>query len=397
MAFLLNPLLVDTATPPVPEAKAWAAAYDGSAGPPIDMAQAVPGYPPHAEMLERLGKAAASREAASYNDILGDAKLRETYAAHVAKLYGGRIAAANVAITTGCNQGFFVAMLALAKAGDAVILPAPWYFNHKMALDMLGIEATVLPCLAENSFVPQAEDAHSLIGPRTRAIVLVTPNNPTGAIYPAKAVESFITLCAKNGIALVLDETYRDFIPADALHGGFAAPDWPETLIQLYSFSKGYCIPGHRAGAMIAGPRVIGEVTKVLDTLQICAPRVPQLALPWAIESLGEWRDANRAEILARGEAFRQAMAEVDGWTAHSVGAYLGYVEHPYRGASGSEICAWLAAERGVLALPGSYFGPEQEKFIRFAFANVGVEAIRQLPARLAARYGQRKAARARG
>jgi aspartate/methionine/tyrosine aminotransferase len=395
MAFLLNPLLVDTATPPVPEAKAWGSAYDGSAGPQIDMAQAVPGYPPHAEMLERLGRAAASREAASYNDILGDAKLRQTYAAHVAKLYGGRIAAANVAITTGCNQCFFVAMLALAKAGDAVILPAPWYFNHKMALDMLGIEASVLPCRAENGFVPQAEDARRLIGSRTRAIVLVTPNNPTGAVYPAKMIEAFIALCAENGIALVLDETYRDFIPADALHRGFAAAEWPETLIQLYSFSKGYCIPGHRAGAMIAGPRVIAEATKALDTLQICAPRVPQLALPWAIEALGGWRDANRAEILARGDAFRQAMADVGGgWAAHAVGAYLGYVEHPYSGAGGAEVCAWLARERGVLALPGSYFGPQQEKFIRFAFANVGVEAIRELPARLAADYRQQRAAR---
>ena len=160
-------------------------------GPLIDLSQAVPGYPPHPALLERLAEAAAGREAAAYGDILGDAALREAYAAHVSELYGARIPAANVAITAGCNQAFFVAMIALAKAGDAVILPSPWYFNHKMTLDMLGIEAVALPCRADAGFVPSADDARRLIGARTRAIVLVTPNNPTGAVYPPATIHAF--------------------------------------------------------------------------------------------------------------------------------------------------------------------------------------------------------------
>src|SRR5687767_2365444 len=216
MPFTFNPLLVDTATPPIPEAKAWTAAYSGALGPLIDLSQAVPGYPPHPEMLERLGRAAAMREAASYGDILGDSALRETYAAHVSELYRGRIAATNVAITAGCNQAFFVAILGLAKAGDVVILPAPWYFNHKMALDMLGIEAIPLPCRGENGFVPSLEDARSLVTERVRALVLVTPNNPTGAVYPGEAIAALHTFCTESRIALILDETYRDFLASDA-------------------------------------------------------------------------------------------------------------------------------------------------------------------------------------
>ena len=83
----------------------------------------MPGYPPHPDLLERLGEAARSREAASYGDILGDAPLRSAYAADVSTLYGARIVAENVAITAGCNQAFFIAVIALAKAGDAVMLP----------------------------------------------------------------------------------------------------------------------------------------------------------------------------------------------------------------------------------------------------------------------------------
>jgi len=382
----LNPLLVDTATPPIPEAKAWTGAYDGSAGPLVDLSQAVPGYPPHPELLRRLGEAAATREAASYGDIEGDPKLRDAYAAHVAGLYGGRVAAENVAITAGCNQAFYVAMIALARAGDTVLLPSPWYFNHKMTLDMLGIEAAPLPCRPEAGFVPDVEDARKLLGGRVRGIVLVTPNNPTGAIYPAATVRAFQDLCAERGVALVLDETYRDFLAAAELapHQGFADPDWPDTLIQLYSFSKAYCIPGHRVGAIVAGPKIVGEVAKILDCLQICAPRTAQLVLPWAIPALADWRERNRVEILSRTDAFRAAIGRLDGWRMGSIGAYFAYLEHPHAGRSGSEVAEELARERGVLALPGAYFGEGQEKFLRVAFANVGAAEIGALPARLA-------------
>lgn len=382
----LNPLPIGTAAPPIPEAKGWTASYDGRAGPLIDLSQAVPGYAPHPEMLARLGRAAASREASSYGDILGDAELRAAYAAHVSNAYGAAMAPENVAITAGCNQAFFVATIALAKAGDAVLLPSPWYFNHKMTLDMLGIEAIPLPCRAEAGFVPDPQAAAALLDERVRAIVLVTPNNPTGAVYPPATIRTFAELCAERGLALVLDETYRDFLPPEAgrQHDLLDRPDWPETAIQLYSFSKSYCIPGHRAGAIIAGERLLAEVAKIMDCLQICAPRVPQLVLPWAISALSDWRAANAQDILARAAAFRAAIARSKGWRIGSIGAYFAYLQHPFSGRFGNDVCEWLARERGVLGLPGSYFGPEQQDFIRVAFANVDVAAIEALPARLA-------------
>ncbi len=381
----LNPFLATTAAPPIPEAKAWAARYDGSAGPLIDFSQAVPGYPPHPEMLERLGRAAASREAASYGEITGDAALRAAYATHVSTLYGAGIGAENVAITAGCNQAFFVAMLALAKAGEAVMLPTPWYFNHKMALDMLGIEAVPLPCRPERGFVPDADDAHRMLTDRVRAIVLVTPNNPTGSVYPPKTIAAFEALCRERGVALVLDETYRDFIPGEAApHDCLAQSGWAKTVVQLYSFSKAYCIPGHRAGALVADAALVGEIAKILDTLQICAPRVPQLALPWAITALAGWRAGNRAEISRRAAAFRAAIGALDGWAIGSIGAYFAYVAHPFTDRDDTEVCAWLAETRGVLCLPGAFFGPSQKGFLRVAFANVGAEEIATLASRLA-------------
>ena len=387
----LNPLLGATAAPPIPEAKSWAAAYHGDLGSLIDLSQAVPGYPPHPDLLARLGAAAGTRHAAGYGEILGEDDLRTAYAAHVSTCYGGPVGAENVAITAGCNQAFFVAMIALAKAGEAVLLPSPWYFNHKMTLDMLGVDAVPLRCRAENGFVPDADEARRLIDRRVRAIVLVTPNNPTGAVYPAKVIRAFHRLSVERGIALVIDETYRDFLPDSRPHDLIAGRDWQNVLVQLYSFSKSYCIPGHRIGAMVASPAVLGEVAKILDSLQICAPRVAQLVLPWALPALTDWRAGNSAMIVERAEAFRAAIAASGDWKLHSIGAYFAYLEHPWPGASGTDVCGSLARERGVVMLPGSYFGPGQQRFLRAAFANVDTAAMTDIPARLKFDYAERR------
>jgi aspartate/methionine/tyrosine aminotransferase len=383
----INPLLTRIAAPPIPEARRWAEGYDGTLGPLIDLAQAVPGYPPPDELLRRHAAAAGARELASYGDILGDWDLRTVYANHVSRLYDRPVSPAEVAITAGCNEAFYAAMIALAEAGDSVLLPSPWYFNHQMTLDMLGIEAVAVRCRADTGFVPDPVDAERLIGPRTRAIVLVTPNNPTGAIYPPATIHAFAKLCASRSIALVVDETYRDFIGVGQPrpHDLLADPSWHETVIQLYSFSKAYCIPGYRMGALLAAPRFIEEFAKILDCVQICPPRPPQRVLVWAIDALGGWRAGNAKVILDRADAFISAMNEAPGWSVGSIGAYFAYLRHPFAGRTGVEVAAWLARERGVLCLPGSYFGPGQEGFVRIAFANVDRATIGQLPARLAA------------
>ncbi len=381
----LNPDLIDTSTPPIPEAYGWAARYDGSRGPLINMAQAVPSNPPHPELLERFGRDAGSPPSARYGDIGGDKSLREAYAVEVNRIYGGNVTEREVAVTAGCNLAFFISMLSVARAGEAVLLPAPWYFNHEMALRMLGIEARVLPVAPEAGFVPDAQVAARLIDAKVRAIALVSPNNPTGAVYPPATFQAFARLCRDRGIWLVLDETYRDFLPAGAgrPHDLFADPAWRDTVIGLYSFSKAYAMPGHRLGAITASRPVLDEVEKALDTVQICPPRPGQQALAWGIGALGHWREQNRAELNLRGEAFRAAFKGLNAWRVESVGAYFAFVRHPFPGRPAREVAEQLAVERGVLALPGVYFGPGQDDHLRIAFANVGADVIAELPGRL--------------
>lgn len=382
----LNPLLLDTGTPPIPEAKAWLKAYGGRHGPPVDLSQAAPGESPPQELLERAAAAAGSAEAARYGSIFGDAALREALAGDMRGLYGGDVSPSDIAVTTGCNQAFVIAMMALARAGDAVLLPAPWYFNHEMTLRMLGIEARLLPTRAEAGFIPDVEAARALIDGRARAIILVTPNNPTGAVYPADTVAAFADLCREKGLALVLDETYRDFLPdgIGAPHDLFRASDWRGTLIHLYSFSKSYAVPGWRLGALVAGPARQAEIGKVLDCIQICPPRAGQQAVAWGVGALRDWRAASRSAINARAAAFKSAMAGLNGWRVDQIGAYFAYVRHPFEDAPAAEVARLLAERWGVLTLPGSFFGPGQERHLRVAFANADAAGIVEAASRLA-------------
>ena len=388
LMFAINSDLASVAPPPIPAAQAWKAGYSGALGPMIDLSQAVPGTPPPQAFLQRLGEAAATPDATRYGAILGDLPLREAHAAETASIYGGAFGAEHVAITAGCNMAFIVAMMALARAGDAVILPAPWYFNHKMALDMLGVEARVLPCRAENGFVPDVADAAKLIDGRARALVLISPNNPTGAVYPPDVIAGFDDFCRRNRIALVLDETYRDFLGDARPHGLFANPHWSASLIQLYSFSKAHAIPGHRLGSLIAAPAFLSEIAKVLDTVQICPARPAQSVVSWAIPALRDWRAGQRAELARRAELTRSIFGAAPGWRIDSIGAYFAFAAHPFTGRSAVEAAEILCRQGGVLGLPGSYFGPGLESHLRIAFANVGSEALAEVPARLAALRG---------
>jgi len=278
-----------------------------------------------------------------------------------------------------------VTMMALARAGDNVLLPTPWYFNHEMTLTMLGVEARPLPCAPEVGFVPDAATAEALIDDRTRAIVLVTPNNPTGAVYPPETIAAFAALCARRGIWLVLDETYRDFLPADVTkpHEVFTTTRWQDSVIGLYSFSKAYAIPGWRLGAITAGEPALAQIGKVLDCVQISPVRAGQSAVTWGIDGIRDWRERNRAEINARADLFRKAMAPLNGWRVLSAGAYFAYVAHPFEGVKAAEVARRLVEDCGVLALPGPYFGPGQENHLRIAIANVAADRIEGLRERL--------------
>ena len=380
-----SPLVTTMAPPPVPVVKGWAEAYGGAHGPLIDLSQAVPGYAPHPDILRWLGEKAASPDMADYGDIEGEPELRAAYAAEVGAVYGAAVSRAETHITAGCNQAFIAAIIAIAAPGDRVLLSHPYYFNHRTSLEMLGVEPAMVACDPCNGFVPEPEAVRAAITPKTRALALVTPNNPTGAVYPPRMLDAMFDLCAEHGIRLIVDETYRDFLAEGAgpPHDLLARKDWRDTLIGLYSFSKSLCIPGHRLGAITAGEETVRQIAKVMDNLQICAPRAAQLAVARALPALDAWRLDNRRQIARRAAAMHATMAQAPGFRIAALGAYFAFVGHPFAGLSSVEAARRLAEDNGVVTIPGAFFGDGLDAYLRIAFANADIEEIDALGTRL--------------
>ncbi|KAA1184635.1 aminotransferase [Rhizobium tropici] len=380
-----NSLVARLSPPPIPSVVAWGREYRGQKGPLIDLSQAVPGYPAHPEMLRLLSEAAGQQAMTGYGPIEGEPLLRQAYAAHVAEFYGADISAGNIHITAGCNQAFMCAAIALAGAGDTVALTNPFYFNHDTTLSMLGIGRRLVDCDAAAGFLPDLSSAEAALAAGARMLAIVTPNNPTGAVYPPGLLHELFMLCRKYGAWLIVDETYRDFLVEGhgRPHSLLSEPGWEDTLVLLYSFSKSFCIPGHRLGAITAGPKLIAEIAKVMDNMQICAPRSAQIAVASALPVLADWRAGNRLEIARRADALRRAASELTGWEIAAIGAYFAFVRHPFADRSSSEVAEELASKRGVVCIPGAYFGEGQERYLRLAFANADVASIGLLPERL--------------
>ncbi|TFK46219.1 PLP-dependent transferase [Heliocybe sulcata] len=419
LAFQLSTNTTSTRAPPIGQALNWARRYVPTANRPLlDISQGVPGTPPPPALRDALSAAASAPGVFSYGPDEGEYELRKAVADEMKWVYGGGdggsdqvdIQPEDVSITSGCNLAFVSVAMCLAQQGDEFILPVPWYMD-RMTLNLLGIKTVVLQTYPEDHFQPDPERCAKLITARTRAIVLVTPNNPTGATYPPSLISSFAALARSHNIALVIDETYRDFIATGPPHYLFhnspssevasnqpPSWSWRSSIISLYSFSKSYCIPGHRLGVITASPNLLPSLLRIFDCLQICAPRGGQRAFlskptddPDAtslLPSLRPFIAANRAALSARHELFRTHLPPR--WHIASHGAYYAFVRHPFVGKDAKEVCQRLAQEIGVICLPVAFFLDkeggelrEEDRYVRFSVANVDDERITTVCERL--------------
>ena len=274
----------------------------------------------------------------------------------------------------------------LCQAGDDVILTAPWYFNHDMWLTLSHVNTRALYC--DETLIPDVDGAEQLIGDQTRAICLVTPNNPAGVEYSDILLNKFLTLAQKHNVKLIIDETYLDFRTIDTVHTLWAHPAAQDHLIVLYSFSKAYRLTGHRVGAVIAAAPQISEIEKFLDTVTICPAQTGQFAAQWGLEHLDDWVEHERQGTIQKLAQFRQAFDRLRpyGWTLLGSGAYFAYVAHPFAMSSVQAAKAVLR-EGHVLALPGAFFSPDENRLghdhLRVAFANIDGETIETFVDRL--------------
>ena len=209
-------------------------------------------------------------------------------------------------------------------------------------------------------------------------------------------ISEFAELAREKNLALIVDETYRDFLTATP-HYLFTSTSWRSTFVHLFSFSKSYCLPGHRLGAIVASPLLLTTSLKsILDTVQICPPRLVQLALAPLLPETRTFLRITAVNLKARHILFSENLPKRWKVGAKVEGGYFAFVRHPFWDVESETVCKRLAEDMGVLVPPGSFFRQEKgertgtiinegvDRWIRFSVANVDDDKVKKVCERLA-------------
>ena len=350
----------------------------------LDLSQAAPQFPAPPEVLDHVVATARHPRGGDYGPIAGLPHLRAAFADELTTAYRGQVRPEHVVVTAGCNQAFCLVVSALAAPGDEVVLTLPYYFNHDMWLRMTGIVPVHLE--PGPDLVPTPDAAEAAITPRTRALVVVTPGNPSGATATPERIAELAEVAARHDIALILDETYRSFRDTEEPpHALFADPAWTRTVVSLHSFSKDFAIPGYRVGAAVVSPELGREVMKLLDCVAICASRIGQEAAWAGLTKAQEWRRARAREFADRRHLFAEVMAErPGGFELLSTGGLFGWVRHPFPARPTEDVVRELIVDHDTLVIPGTAFLPADRGTFRVSLSNADGEALRDFADRLA-------------
>jgi aspartate/methionine/tyrosine aminotransferase len=340
----------------------------------ISLGQGVVGYGPPPAALAQMEQFLADAANHKYQPVAGIAPLLTAIETKLAAENEVRVGAAQenrLMVTAGGNMAFMNAVLAIADPGDEFILPTPYYFNQEMAVTMANCRPVLVP--TDASYQLDVDALRAAITPRTRAIVTVSPNNPSGAVYPAAVLRAVNTLCAERGIFHISDEAYEYFTFDGAAHfspaslAGSAAH-----TISLYSMSKAYGFASWRIGWMAFPQRLEAAMRKIQDTLLICPPVVSQFAAVGALSAgVSYVREHLRAIAEVRG-LVQDALAPLvtDGIceVPPAQGAFYFLLRLHDSTHRPMETAERLIREHGIAVIPGNAFGLERGCHLRVAY-----------------------------
>ena len=295
-------------------------------------------------------------------------------------------------MTAGGNLAFMNAVLAITDPGDEVVLLVPYYFNHEMAVVMAGATAVAVKTTSDYQLDLRAiEDA---ITPRTRAVVTVSPNNPTGAVYPETALRAVNALCRDRGIFHIHDEAYEYFTYGGVEHfsPGSLLEAAPHT-ISLFSLSKAYGMASWRIGYMVI-PEVLSEaVNKIQDTILICPPAVSQHAAMAALEVGRSFAGAHLSRLDSTRHAIFKALSapDVPCEVPEPEGAFY-YLVRVHAPLDSMTLSERLIREHRVATIPGSAFADPSPCSVRISYGALDpdsvIEGLRRLVGGLRALAG---------
>jgi aspartate/methionine/tyrosine aminotransferase len=367
-------------SPIIPVVAEWIRQTPGT----ISLGQGVVGYGPPPEAIAQIQRFLAEPENHKYKPVVGLAELLEAFAGKLERENGIVLGdASRLVITAGGNMAFMNALLAIADPGDEIVLQTPYYFNHEMAVTMANCRPVLVP--TDINYQLQPEAIRQAITPRTRAVVTVSPNNPTGAVYPEPVLRAVNELCRERGVFHIHDEAYEYFVYDGVRHfSPGAIPGAGRHTISLFSLSKSYGFASWRVGAMVIPESLLVAVRKIQDTILICAPVISQYAALGALQAgIGYCRQqlqeiARVREIVRRELSTLGTLCEVP----PAEGAFYFLLRLPGAGEP-LKICERLIREHRVAVIPGNAFGLEPGCHLRIAYATLQEKTVMEGMGRL--------------
>jgi len=372
--------LASVQTPVIPVISRWIAETPGA----ISLGQGVVSYGPPPEALAAARRFGADPSDHRYGPVEGLPALVEALDLKLARENGIVVRPrSRVVVTAGSNLAFATALLAITDPGDEVILPAPYYFNHEMAVVIAGARPVSVPTTQEYQL--DLDAIARAITPRTRAVVTVSPNNPTGAVYPEADLRAVNALCRVRGIFHMHDEAYEYFIHGATPHFSPGSIDdaSPHT-ISLFSLSKAYGMASWRIGYVVIPESLWHAVNKVQDTLLICATAVAQEAALAAVKVGASYPRAHLPRLTrmraSMVDALRAPGLPCD--VPEATGAFYLFVR-VHSEMDSLALVEHLIREHGVAVVPGSAFGAPAGCYLRVSYGaldpDTAVEGIGRL------------------
>ncbi|MCM0593047.1 MAG: pyridoxal phosphate-dependent aminotransferase [Gloeotrichia echinulata IR180] len=335
----------------------------------ISLGQGVVSYNPPPEAIELLPKFLAEPANNLYKAVEGIPPLLTAIAKKLSDFNGIEINEDNcIVVTAGSNMGFMNAILAITKPGDEIILNKPYYFNHEMAIAMAGCCAVLVE--TDENYQLRPEAITQAITPKTRAIVTISPNNPTGVVYSATALHQVNQICGTRGIYHINDEAYEYFTYNGVKHvspGAF--PGSSEYTISLYSLSKAYGFASWRIGYMVIPKHLLIAVKKVQDTILICPPVISQYAALGALQAKAEYLKENIGAIAVVRQIVLNSLNRLQGLCSITPGdgAFYFFLK-VHTQIDAFELVKKLIQEHQVAVIPATTFGMEDGCYLRVAY-----------------------------
>jgi aspartate/methionine/tyrosine aminotransferase len=339
----------------------------------IDLTQGLPIHYPNSATNNKAAKKIFENETSCYTARNGIYQLRELWAKELNSFYKSAITESQILVTSGCNNAFAIATTALFDALDEVILSTPYYFNHKMWLEMSGVKINFLDTTS-TGYLPAPEKITALLNNNIKAIILTSPSNPTGVSIPADIMSKIMEICVAKDLILIIDETYKSY--GENRHNLFDNQSWDQNLISLHSLSKDFALCGYRIGCIIGGEKVLSEMQKVSECLTVCPSHIGQIIAIASLQSGIKSRNSNVKKIIDKATYFKtKANCVSTGFSFETIGAFFAWVKYSYK-IPPDEMIRKLAIDYGILTLPGYLFTPFDKNYIRLCYSRLSKEDI---------------------